>query len=191
MGELEFFLGIKINQSKNGTHHVHQSKYTKELLKKFNLEDCKIMSTLMHPTYCMNKEESSTKVDQKLYRGMIGSLLYLTSSKLDILFSAGLYAMFQSDPRETHLTIVKIIFRYLKGTINLGLLYKLSLDYKLVGFCDADYAKDRIERKPNNGNCQFIGENLIFWARKRNEIIALSTNEAEYISAAKCCTQLI
>ncbi|CAJ2645639.1 unnamed protein product [Trifolium pratense] len=159
MGELKFFLGIQINQKKEGTY-VHQTKYTKELLKKFNLDDCKIMNTPMHST---TKIEDEGKVDQKVYR----------------------------DPRESHLTAVKRIFRYLKGTTNLGLLYKKSNDYVLNGFCDADYAGDKIERKSTSGNCQFISENLISWASKRQTTIALSTAEAEYISAAKCCTQLL
>ena len=122
---------------------------------------------------------------------MIGSLLYLTASRLDILFSVCLCARFQSDPREPHLTTVKRIFRYLKGTTNLGLLYKKSSDYKLVGFCDADYVGDGIERKSTSGNCQFLGDNLISQASKRQATIALSTTEAEYISDASCCTQLL
>ncbi|KAK2436294.1 hypothetical protein QL285_021296 [Trifolium repens] len=136
------------------------------------------MATPMHPTSNLSKEEIDTKVDQKLYRGMIGSLLYLTASRPDILYSVCLCARFQSDPRESHLTAVKRIFRYLKETTNLGLLYKKSLDSKLVGFCDVDYAGDRIERKSTSGNCQFIGENLISWASKRQATIALSTAEA-------------
>ena len=75
-----------------------------------------------------------------------------------------LTARFQSDPRKSHLTTVKRILRYLKGTTNLGLLYRKSLDYKLVGFCDADYVGHRIERESASGNCQFLGENLISWA---------------------------
>ncbi|KAK2427482.1 putative mitochondrial protein [Trifolium repens] len=152
MGELKFFLGIQINQTKKGTF-IHQSKYIKDLLKKFNLEDCKPMNTPMHPTSSLSKEESEGKVDQKLYRGMIGSLLYLTASRPDILFSICLCARFQSDPRESHFTAVKRIFRYLKATCNIGLLYLKSNDYKLIGFCDADYAGDRIERKSTSGNC--------------------------------------
>jgi len=103
MGELEFFLGIQVNQCKDGVY-VHQTKYTKERLKKFKLEDCKVMYTPMHPTRTLSKENTGTKVDQKLYRGMIGSLLYLTTSRPDILFSVCLCARFQSDPRESHLT---------------------------------------------------------------------------------------
>jgi len=155
MEELKFFLGIQVNQSKDEVY-VHQTKYTKELLKKFKLEDCKVMNTPMHPTCILSKEDTGSKVDHKLYRGMIGSLLYLTASRPDILFSVCLCARFQSDPKESHLTDVKRIFRYLKGTTNFGLLYRKSLDYKLVGFCDADYAGDRIERKSTMETVSFL-----------------------------------
>jgi len=116
----------------------------------------------MHPTCTLSKKDIGSKVDQKLYSGMIGSLLYLTTSRPYILFSVCLCARFQSDPRESHLIAVKRIFRYLKGTTNLRLLYRKSLDYQLVGFLDADNAGDRIERKSTSGKCQFLGENLIF-----------------------------
>lgn len=123
MGEVKFFLGIQINQCKNGVY-VHQTKYTKKLMKKFKLDDCKIVSTHMHPTCNLSKEEIIPKVCHKLYIGMIGSLLYLTSFIQSILFSVCLCARFQSDPRKTHLITINRIFRYLKGTTNLGLLYK-------------------------------------------------------------------
>ena len=118
MGELKFFLAIQINQCKDEVY-VHQSKYTKELLKKFKLEDCKVMNTQMHPTCTLSKEDEGSNI---------------CASRPDILFSVCLCARFQSDLRESHLTAVKRIFRYLKGTTNLGLLYRKSLDYKLIGF---------------------------------------------------------
>jgi hypothetical protein len=166
MGELKFFLGIQINQTPEGTY-IHQSKYVKELLKKFDMSESKPSKTPMHPTCILEKEEVSKKVEQKLYRGMIGSLLYLTASRPDILYSVCLCARFQSDPRESHLTAVKRIFKYLKGTTNLGLCYRKSSEYKLVGYCDADFAGDRIERKSTSGSCQFLGDNLISWSSKR------------------------
>jgi len=94
MGELKFLLGIQINQCKYGVY-VHQSKHTKEFLKKFKLEDCKEMNIPMHPTSSLSKENTGRKVDQKPYRGMIGSLLYLTASRPYILFSVCLCAIFQ------------------------------------------------------------------------------------------------
>ena len=122
---------------------------------------------------------------------MIGSLLYLITSRPDILFSICLCARFQSNPRESHLTAVKRIFKYLKGTTNLGLFYRKSSDYSLVGYCDADFAGDRVERKSTSGSCQLLGENMISWSSKRQSTIALSTTEAEYIAAAGCSTQML
>lgn len=111
-------------------------------------------------------------------RGIIGSLLFLTTSTPNILFIVCLCATFQSYSKESNVTLVKRIFRYLEGTTNLGLLYNKFLDYKLVGFCDDDYTGDSIRRKSTSGNCQFLGENLISWASKRQSTIALSIAEA-------------
>jgi len=115
MGELNFFLGLQIKQDKEGIF-VHQSKYTKELLKKFKMSDCKHAATPMSSSIKIDSDEHGKPVDQKVYRGMIGSLLYLTSSRPDIMFSVCLCARFQANPKESHLTAVKRIFRYLAGT---------------------------------------------------------------------------
>ena len=120
MGELKFFLGIQINQGRDQIF-IHQSKYVKELLKNFELFECKIAETPMRPTCVLNQDEVSSKVDQNMYRGTIGSLLYRTASRPDILFSVCLSSRLQPDLRESHLTVVKRIFRYLKNTANLGL----------------------------------------------------------------------
>ena len=114
---------------------------------------------------------------------MIGSLLYLTTSRPDILYIICLCAKFQSDPRESHLTAVKRVFKYLKGTTNLCLCYRKSREYKLLCNCDADFTGDKIERKSTSGSFQFPGDNLISWSSKRQSTIALSTAEAEYIDA--------
>ena len=115
----------------------------------------------MPPTCILEKEEVSQKVCQKIHHGIIGSLLYLTATRLEILFSVCLCSRFQSDPRESHLTAIKIILRYLKGTPNLGLMYEKTSEYRLSGYCDADYAGDIMERKSTPGNCQFLGNKLI------------------------------
>ncbi len=103
------------------------------MLKKFCMNDCKPMSTPMHHSAILSKDEGKEPVDQTMYRGMIGSTLYLTTSRLDIMFSVCLCARFQSDPRITHYKVVKRIFRYLNGTTNLGIFYKKNKDYRLVG----------------------------------------------------------
>jgi len=155
------------------------------------MEESKSMKTPMHTSCILGKDENGKKVDQTVYRGMIGSLLYLTASRPDIMFSVCLCARFQSDPKESHLTAVKRIFRYLVGTTNLSLMYKYTDSYKLTGYCDADYAGDRVERKSTSGGCHFLRRNLISWASKKQNSIALSTAEAKYISAASCCSQLL
>ena len=185
MGELKFFLGLQVKQTLDGIY-IHQTKYANELLKKFKLDDCKTMSTLMHPSSTLRLDDKDQKVDKKVYRGMIGSLLYLTASRPDIMFSVCLYALFQFDPRESHLVDVKRIFKYLKGTTNLSLLFKKSHEYRLVGFCDADYAGDKIERKSITGGCHFIGGSLVSWSSKRQSTIVLSIVEVEYISTSSC-----
>jgi len=190
MGELKFFLGLQVHQADEGID-IHQQKYIKELLKKFKLDGVKPMKTPMSSSASLGKEESSKQVDQTIYRGMIGSLLYLTTSIPDIMYSVCLCARFQSDPREGHLKAVKQIFRYLAGTTNLSLFYEKNHDFKLVGYCDADYAGDRVERKSTSGGCHFLGSCLVSWASKKQNFIALSTAEAEYVSAASCCSQLL
>jgi len=137
MGELKFFLGLQIKQTNNGIY-INQAKYVKQLIKKFKLEDGKEMKTLMHPTTCLGLDEESNKVGNSQYRAMIGSLLYLTTSKPNILFSVGLCVIFQQDPKEVHLTIVKRIFRYLIGTCNFGIYFMYNREFRLISYRDTD-----------------------------------------------------
>jgi len=122
---------------------------------------------------------------------MIGSLLYLTASRPDIAFSVGLCARFQANPKESHLTAVKIILRYLKGTDDLGLYYPRSDTFELKGYADADYAGDLVNRKITSGMAQFLSHSLVSWSTKKQNTFALSTAEAEYVAAAACCSQML
>ena len=122
---------------------------------------------------------------------MIGSLLYLTASRPDIVFVVGLCARFQTTSKESHLTAVKRIFRYLVGTTNHGLWYRKDKNFNLTTHCDAYYAGDKIERKSTSGACQFLGQALISWSCRKQNTIALSTTEAEYVSAASSCSQVL
>lgn len=121
---------------------------------------------------------------------MIGSLLYLATSRPDIAFSVGLCASFQSNPKEPHLTAVKRILRYLKGTEDLCLFYS-GESFDIKGFADADYAGDLINRKSTSSMVQFLGTSLVSWSSKKQNTVALSTAEAEYVAAAACCSQML
>ncbi|GAU10529.1 hypothetical protein TSUD_418010 [Trifolium subterraneum] len=190
MGELGFFLGLQIKQLEDGIF-INQEKYVNDLLKKYKMNEAKIMSTPMHPSTSLDKDEKGKDVSEKEYRGMIGSLLYLTASRPDIVFAVGLCARFQTSLKESHLIAVKRIFRYLVGTPDVGLWYKKGSHFDLQAYCDADYAGDKIERKSTSGACQFRGEALVSWCCRKQNTIALSTTEAEYVAASNCCSQVI
>ena len=122
MGKLKYFLGLQIKQTNEGIF-INQSKYTHDLLKRFRLESSESIGTPMSSTIKLDKDEKGKEVDIKRYRGMIGSLLYLTASRPDIMFSVCLCARFQSCPKESHFITIKRIFKYLSGTSELGLWY--------------------------------------------------------------------
>jgi hypothetical protein len=115
IGEFCYFLGLQIKQMKNDTF-VSQGKYIKDMLKKFGMVDAKVISTPMRTNKNLDSDASANIVDQKMYRSMIGSLLYVTASRLDVMFSVCMCARFQASPRESHLKAIKRILRYLKHT---------------------------------------------------------------------------
>jgi len=190
MGELNYLLGIQVKQTKEGIF-INQAKYIKEIINKFGMLSSKSMSTPMSPACRLDKDENGSNVDQKLYIGMIRSLLYLTASRPDILYSICVCARFQSSPKETHMLAVKRIIKYLKGTSNLGIWYSKHSTLNLIGFSDADYAGYKIDRKSTSSTCQFLGLNLISWHCKKQNSVALSIAEAEYVAAGSCCAQVL
>jgi hypothetical protein len=184
MGELTFFLGIQVKQTKQGTF-VHQAKYTKDLVKKFNMVELKPVSTLMSSVASLGLDEDGGAMNQREYRSMIGSLLYLTVTRSDIQFVIGLCARFQSSPRSLHRTAVQRVFRYLKHTLEFRIWYSASSSLDLVGFSDADFAGCGIDRKSTSGTCHFLGSSLVCWSSRKQSLVAQSTTEAEYVAAAR------
>ncbi|KAK6150787.1 hypothetical protein DH2020_015719 [Rehmannia glutinosa] len=160
MGELNFFLGLQIKQFQEGIY-ISQSKYTKELLKKFGIEEGRTVSTPMATNVKIDKDEKRKSVDESKYRDMIGSLLYLTASRPDILHVVCLCARFQSNPKESHMSATKRILRYLKGCQEVGLWYLKEGGFKLIGYSDSDYAGCRVDRKSTSGTCKMLGNRLV------------------------------
>ena len=189
-GELKYFLGLQIDQSEKGVF-ISQAAYAQSLVKRFGLTDSKISKTPMSATLKLARDEAGEDVDTKLYRGMIGSLLYLTASRPDLSFSVGVCARYQAKPKVSHLNAVKRIIKYVKGTENLGVYYSRNSNENLVGYCDADWAGCADDRKSTSGGCFFLGNNLISWLSKKQNSVSLSTAEAEYIAMGSCCSQLI
>ena len=190
MGELTFFLGLQVKQSREGIF-ISQDKYVAEILRKFQFADCKMASTPMDSEKPLLKDEEGINVDVHTYRSMIGSLMYLTSSRPDIMFSVCACARYQVTPKVSHLTAVKRIFKYLKGQPRLGLWYSGESPFDLVAYSDSDYAGASLDRKSTTGGCQFLGCRLISWQCKKQTMVATSTTEAEYVAAANCCGQVL
>ncbi|GKA29041.1 putative ribonuclease H-like domain-containing protein [Tanacetum coccineum] len=188
MGELTFFLGLQVQQKDDGIF-ISQDKYVTDILKKFDFATVRTTSTPMETNKALLKDEEATDVDVHLYRSMIGSLMYLTASRPDIMFVVCACARFQVTPKTLHLHAMKRIFRYLKGQPKLGLWYPRDSPFDLEAFSDSDYVGASLDRKSTTGGCQFLGRRLISWQCKKQTIVANSTTEAEYVAAANCCGQ--
>ncbi|GKA55772.1 retrovirus-related pol polyprotein from transposon TNT 1-94 [Tanacetum coccineum] len=190
MGKMMFFLGLQVNQSPCGVF-INQSKYVLEILKKYGMEAYDPVGTPMEIKDKLDLDQNGSLVDATKYRSMIGALMYLTSSRPDIVHATCLCARYQAKPTEKHLKEVKRIFRYLRGTVNTGLWYSKDSGFELTGFSDADYAGCKDTFKSTSGGAQFLGEKLVSWSSKKQDCTALSTAEAEYVSLSVCCAQVL
>ncbi|GJS90115.1 copia protein [Tanacetum coccineum] len=190
MGEMTFFLGLQVNQSPCGIF-INQSNYVLEIFKKYGMETCDPVGTLMEIKDKLDLDQNGTLVDATKYRSMIGALMYLTSSRPDIVHATCLYARYQAKPTKKHLKEVKRIFCYLWGTFNMGLWYTKDYGFELTGFSDADYTGCKDTFKSTSGGTQFLGEKLVSWSSKKQDCMTLSTTEAEYVSLSACCAQVI
>jgi hypothetical protein len=166
IGELSYFLGLQVKQLNNETF-VSQGKYIRDMLKKFGMQDAKLISTLMSTNSNLDSNFDGKMVNQKEYRSLIGSLLYATTSRLDVMFSVCMCARYQASPRESHLTVAKRILRYLKQTRDVGLWYPKGSKFELIRYSDSDYGGCKINRKSTNGTCQLLGRSLVSWSSKK------------------------
>jgi hypothetical protein len=190
MGELKYFLGFQVKQLQKATF-ISQTKYIQDILNKFGMKDAKSIKTPMGTNGHLDLDTGGKSVDQKVYRSMIGSLLYLCASRLEIMLSVCMCARFQADPKEVHLRAVKQIMRYLVYTPKFGLWYPSGSTFDLIGYSYADWVGCKIDRKSTSGTCQFLGRSLVSWASKKQNSVALSIVEVEYIAAGHCCAQLL
>ena len=190
IGELTHFLGLQIHQQDSDIF-LSQSKYAKNLVKKFGLESDSSVRTPISLNVKLIVDLLGKSVDPSLYRSMIGSLLYLTASRLDISYSVGVFARYQANPKESHMIALKRIIKYVKTIAEFGVWYNKDTSDVLVGYSNADWARNADDRKSTSGGCFYVGNNLVSWISKKQNSISLSTAEAEYIAASSYCTQLL
>jgi hypothetical protein len=179
-----------VKQIKDRTF-ICQSKYVNDLLNRFGMDNSNPTKTPMATNAHLDLDERGKSVDLMVYRSMIGSLLYHTTSRPDIMFIVCMCAMFQASPKGCHMMAIKQILRYLRQTPNLGLWYPKGAHFILIRYSDSDYASCKIDRKSTLGTCQLLGRSLVSWSSNTQNSVTLSIAEAKYVSTGNCCAQLL
>ena len=190
LGIINYFLGMEIHQCSSGIF-ISQRKYAVDILKRFKLESCKEVTTLMAQNEKISKNDGEKLEEPSAYRSLVGSLLYLTATKPDLMFLAGLLSRFMSSPSNFHMGVAKRVLKYIRGTTDLGILYSKSGGVNLSGYADSDWAGSVDDMKSTFGYVFTIGSGAICWNAKKQEVVAQSTAEAEYIFLAAAANQAI
>ncbi|KAK2991758.1 hypothetical protein RJ640_015492 [Escallonia rubra] len=190
IGLMSYYLGIEVKQIDDGIF-ISQEAYAKEVLKKFNMENCNPISIPIEVENKLSRHIKEGPIDRTLFRSLVGSLRYLTCTRPDILIAVGYISRYMENPTTYHFKVAKRILRYLKRTIDLGIFYPASGDMKLVGYSDSDWARHVDDRKSTTGFVFYFGESAFTWTSKKQSIVTLSTCEAEYVAATLTVCQAI
>jgi hypothetical protein len=201
LGRMKYFLGVEVVQSSKGIF-INQKKYANEVLKRFGMEYCNSVQNPIVPGCKLVKDEEGAVFDATTYKQMVGSLMYLTATRPDLAYVVSLISRFMERPTSLHYEAVKRVFRYLKGTTELGIFYKRGGEEKLVGYkrggeekligySDSDYAGDVEDRKSTSGYVFLLSSGAVAWSSKKQPVVTLSTTEAEFIAAASCACQSV
>ena len=190
LGLLHYCLGIEVWQTDNSIF-LSQSKYARNLLDRFRMQDCKPASTPMETGLKLSAQSDSPPVDETLFRQLVGSLIYLTTTRPDLSFAVSYISRFMSNPKTDHWIAAKRVLRYVHGTSDYGLLYTRSTTPQLSGFTDSDWAGSVDDRKSTSGYVFSIGSAAITWTSKKQQAHALSSTEAEYRGAVKAACEAV
>jgi hypothetical protein len=190
MGHLKFFLGLEVYQGKHGVF-VSQGKYAEDLLNKFDMVGCKIEETPMNSNEKLHSQDGADPVDETMYRSMIGGLMYLQHTRPDISFQVNVLSRFMQKPSKNHYGAAKRVLRYIAGTVQFGLWFERNKKVNLVGYSDSDWASSLDDRKSTSAYTFTLGSGVISWSSKKQNSIALSSMEAEYIAATGATCQAI
>ncbi|CAL2253624.1 unnamed protein product [Prunus armeniaca] len=188
LGLLHHFLGMGVIQSDNCIF-LHQRKYTSTLLQKFGLQECKSVSIPLVPNDKLRKDDDSGAADGAQYRKLVGSLLYLIATRPDIMYDACLLSRFMHCPTNKHYGTTKRVLRYIQGTLDFGLEYKKGEGTVLIGFCDSDWSGSEDDMRSTSRYAFTFGSGVFSWASVKQQCVALSTAEVEYISASEATAQ--
>lgn len=190
MGLLHYFLGIEVKQKKDAIC-ISQQKYAREILNRFNMSDSCSSPTPMEFGLKLTKDSSDEAVDSSLYRSLVGSLMYLTATRPDILFAVSLISRFMEFPKKCHWEAGKRIMRFLKGTLDHGIIYTKVQNPSLKGYSDSDFGGSQDDSKSTAGYMFNLGSGAVSWQSKKQNVVALSSAEAEYMALSFAGCQAI
>ena len=190
LGKMRYFLGIEVMQKSDGIF-INQKKYVMEVLERFEMDKSNPVQNPIVPGEKLQKDENGVKVDSTYYKQIIGSLMYLTATRPDVMFVVSLISRYMEHPTKIHLQTAKKILRYLKGTVDYGVFYKKGGNEDLVAYTDSDYAGDLDDRKSTSGYVFLLSSGAVSWSSKKQPVVSLSTTEAEFIAAAGCACQTV
>jgi hypothetical protein len=193
LGSLTYFLGIEFVKTEDGMV-MHQHKYALEILDRFEMNECKSVSNPCETNSKLEECSDEEIVDATMYKQLVGSLRYLCNSRPDLCYAVGVVSKFMNEPRKSHLIAAKRILRYVKGTVNYGVLFpkhEAKSAVKLVGYSDSDWCGDRIDRRSTSGYVFLLNGAAISWSSKKQPVTALSSCEAEYVAGSYAACQLI
>lgn len=194
LGKLSYFLGMEFTYTTEGLI-LHQKKYAKELLKRFNMSNCNSAKSPVEVNLKLLSFENEDDIAATVYKQIVGSLRFLCNSRPDLSFSVGLISRFMGKPKKTHMLAAKRVLRYVKGTADLGILFRFGTretdegNLKLIGFTDSDHGGDCVERKSTSGYVFLLNGSPISWCSKKQPVVALSSCEAEYIAGSYAACQ--
>nr|KYP52070.1 Copia protein [Cajanus cajan] len=192
LGHLKYFLGIEVSQSKEGIV-ISQRKYALDILEETNMTDYRPIDSPMDPNQKLMTDQGEPFTKLERYRRLVGKLIYLTITRPDLSFAIGIVSQFMQAPNIDHWNAVLLIriLKYIKGAPGKGLLYGYNNHTQVVGYSDADWAGSPSDRRSTSGYCVFIGDNLISWKSKKQNVVARSSAEAEYRAMASATCELI
>ena len=187
---MRYFLGLEVLQRSDGIF-ISQKKYALEVLQRFGMDKSNSVHNPIVPGFKLMKDEGGVKVDKTYYKQVVGSLMYLTATRPNMMFVVSLISRYMENPTELHLQVAKRVLRYLQGTTEFGIFYRKGGDDELVTYTDSDHAGDLDERKSTSGYVFLLSSGAISWSSKKQPIVSLSSTEAEFIAVASCACQAV
>lgn len=190
LGKLTYYLGIEVDQHSEGIT-LRQESYANKILEETGMQDCNAVHVPFDPSLTLSKAHEESSVDEKDYRRTIGCLRYLLHTRPDLSFAVGVMSRYMQAPKVSHAAVIKQIMRYWKGSLTHGLTFKRAAKVKLVGYSDASHNVDEDDGRSTTGHMFYLSNSPITWSSQKQETVALSSCEAEFMAATEAAKQAI